>query len=74
MPSPGEVQLPSHCLLKLRVIACVPRLNVGAKYDGEPVDVWSCGIILCLMLYGQHPFLSPADSTTDAGMHADPLM
>ena len=38
-------------------------LNVrGGAYDAEAVDVWSCGVVLFMLLFGGHPFLSPADA------------
>ncbi|KAG1660727.1 hypothetical protein FOA52_003036 [Chlamydomonas sp. UWO 241] len=37
-------------------------LNVqGRSYCGEAVDVWSCGVVLHMLLFGCHPFLSAAD-------------
>ena len=34
-------------------------------YEGEAVDVWSCGIVLFMLLFGSHPFLSPQDMALD---------
>eukprot|EP00798_Chlamydomonas_sp_ICE-L_P008856 gene8856-3740_t len=33
-------------------------LNVrGGVYDAEAVDMWSCGVVLFMLLFGSHPFL-----------------
>jgi serine/threonine protein kinase len=31
-------------------------------YDGAKADVWSCGIMLFILLFGRHPFLRPEDT------------
>lgn len=34
----------------------------GQSYDGQAADVWACGIILFITLFGKHPFLRSEDS------------
>lgn len=33
-----------------------PEMYAGDAYDGEKVDVWSCGVILFVMMYRYFPF------------------
>lgn len=33
----------------------------NSPYDGALVDVWACGIVLFMLLFGRHPCLRPED-------------
>jgi serine/threonine protein kinase len=41
---------------------CSPECINGGSYDGYKSDVWSCGIVLCLILTGQNPWTGRTES------------
>ena len=46
------------------VIYMAPE-QLQEKHYSEPVDIWSCGIIMFTLLAGKHPLYSPGDSKFD---------
>ena len=38
-----------------------PEVVVGAGYQAEPADIWSCGIVLVALLAGELPWDEPTE-------------
>lgn len=50
-----------------------PEMLARKKYSGEAVDVWSLGVILYTLLYGELPFEENSDpETRDKVLHGEP--
>ena len=35
---------------------CAPEVLVGEKYAGPELEMWSLGVLLYILLFGEHPF------------------
>lgn len=53
-----------HAQPETSALFAAPELmqSSSGPYDGKAADLWSCGIVLYIMLYGRHPFMRDQDS------------
>ena len=49
----------THSRTKGASLLAAPEVLLGQEYDGMKADVWSCGVMLYVMLYGQYPNEDP---------------
>lgn len=61
-----ELQSPSHKLQgKVGKLGCMaPEVYSGVPFDGRQADIWSCGIVLFVMLTSVPPLICPHSSDT----------
>ncbi len=48
---------------------CAPEVLTNfseAPYDAKAADVWSCGVVLFIMLFGRHPYARDEDKALPA--------
>ncbi|EFN57457.1 hypothetical protein CHLNCDRAFT_142950 [Chlorella variabilis] len=59
--SEAKTRVGTPAYLAPEVIAAQP----GKSYDAQKVDIWSCGVLLYVMVVGRYPFGMPSDAALD---------
>ena len=49
------------------VVAAPEVICAKTHYDGEKADIWSCGVMLYVMLFCEYPFERPEDEADKHG-------
>jgi serine/threonine protein kinase len=51
------------------LLAAPEIISAQDHYDGKTADIWSCGVMLYVMLFCEYPFERPEDEADKHGFH-----
>ena len=54
-----------HSQPETSALFTAPEIALGGTCDGRAADIYSCGVVLYVMLFGRHPFMREGDSNLE---------